>query len=112
MLNYVEIGSKIRAFRKAKGLSQEQLAEKVWISTTHMSHIETGATKLSLPVLADIAEALEVGVDDILSTKSGGKKQQAENTIQTLLNECTPQQRAVIEQIVIATKKAMDENGK
>ncbi|MBS7062722.1 MAG: helix-turn-helix transcriptional regulator [Eubacterium sp.] len=47
-------------FRKDCGLSQKQLAEKVGISTTHLSHIETGNTKLSLPVFVDIAEALSV----------------------------------------------------
>ena len=110
MLNYEEIGGKIRAFRKAKGLSQEQLAEKVWISTTHMSHIETGTTKLSLPVLVDISNALDVGVDNILATEIVEKKQQTVDAIQSILNECTPQQRNIIEQVVIATKKAMDEN--
>ena len=109
MLNYVEIGSKVRAFRKARGMSQEQLAEKIWISTTHMSHIETGATKLSLPVLVDIANTLEVGVDDLLSTQIVGKKQKTADVVQAILEECTPQQRKVIEQIVIAAKKAMDE---
>jgi transcriptional regulator with XRE-family HTH domain len=49
-LNYYEIGQRIRRYRKACGLSQEQLAEKAAISPTHMSHIETGSTKLSLPV--------------------------------------------------------------
>lgn len=60
--------------RWERGLSQEQLAEKVWISTTHMSHIETGSTKLSLPVLVDIAGALSVSVDEILS---GGETEAA-----------------------------------
>lgn len=110
MLNYVEIGRKIRSLRKEKGLSQEQLAEKIWISTTHMSHIETGTTKLSLPVLVDIANVLEVGTDDIISTQILEKKQDTENKIQCVLNKCTPSQRNVIEQVVVAAKKAMDEN--
>ena len=59
-MDYYKIGQKIRKTRKAHGLSQEELAEKVNISTTHMSHIETGNTKLSLPVFVDIAAALEV----------------------------------------------------
>lgn len=41
-MNYYEIGQRIRKYRKASELSQEQLAEKVGISVTHMSHIETG----------------------------------------------------------------------
>ena len=47
-MDYYEIGQRIRRVRKAKGISQEQLAEMVGISVTHMSHIETGNTKLSL----------------------------------------------------------------
>ena len=50
-MDYYEIGQRIRKNRRALGLSQEELAEKIGISSTHMSHIETGNTKLSLPVL-------------------------------------------------------------
>ena len=47
IVDYYEIGQRIRRIRKAKGISQEVLAEKVGIFTTHMSHIETANTKLS-----------------------------------------------------------------
>ena len=70
MLDYGAIGKRIRFFRKKKMLSQEALAEMVWISTTHMSHIETGSTKLSLPVLADLSKALGVSSDEILFGES------------------------------------------
>ena len=110
MLNYVEIGSKIRAYRKIKNLSQEQLAEKVWISTTHMSHIETGTTKLSLPVLVDISNALGVGIDDLLDTEANAQKKNTANNINEVLSSCTSQQIRIIEQIVTAAKKALDEN--
>ncbi len=56
-MDYCEIGQRIRKIRKARGLLQEQLAEKVGIPTTHMSHIETANTKLSLSVFIEIAEA-------------------------------------------------------
>ena len=65
-MNYEEIGKRIRKYRKLKNLSQEQLAEKINISTTHMSHIETGNTKLSLQVLVDLATVLEVNTDDLI----------------------------------------------
>ena len=54
-MDYAAIGKRIRAHRKRLNLSQEELAEMVNISTVHMSHIETGYTKLSLPVLVDLA---------------------------------------------------------
>lgn len=41
-------------------MSQEKLAEMINISVTHMSHIETGCTKMSLEVFGDITEALSV----------------------------------------------------
>ena len=65
-MDYFEIGQRIRKIRKARGLSQEQLAERIGISTTHMSHIETANTKLSLPVFVEIAKVLEVQTDSLL----------------------------------------------
>ena len=65
-MDYYAIGQRIRKFRKAQNLSQEALAEQANISTTHMSHIETGNTKLSLQVFADLAAALHVSADDLL----------------------------------------------
>ena len=66
-MDYYVIGQRIRKYRKANRLSQEELAEKVGISITHMSHIETGNTKLSLPVLVKLSEELSVRTDDLLA---------------------------------------------
>ena len=65
-MDYYKIGQRIRKFRKANNLSQEQLAEKIGISVTHLSHIETGNTKLSLQVLVNIADCLSVHTDELL----------------------------------------------
>ena len=65
-MDYYAIGQRIRKIRKAKGLSQEQIAEKVGISVTHMSHIETGNTKLSLEVFAAIVNSLDCRADELL----------------------------------------------
>ena len=40
MMDYYKTGQKIRKHRKICGLSQEELAEKIGISVTHMSHVE------------------------------------------------------------------------
>lgn len=65
-LDYEAIGQRIRKHRKMNNLSQEELSEKIGISPTHMSHIETGGTKLSLPVLVEIAKVLNVTTDALL----------------------------------------------
>lgn len=110
MLDYTVIGRRIRKYRKLAGLSQEALAEKVWISTTHMSHIETGSTKLSLPVLVDIAAVLDVRTDDLLIDPPADKEGATADEISALLESCSIQQAKVICDIVKAAKLSMDKH--
>lgn len=108
-MDYYKIGQKIRKIRKAHGLSQEELAEKVNISTTHMSHIETGNTKLSLTVFVDIAAALEVRTDDLLDTVATTTSTSLDE-IAAVLERCTAQEAKVIADVVKATKLSMDKH--
>ena len=108
-MDYYKIGQKIRKIRKAHGLSQEELAEKINISTTHMSHIETGNTKLSLPVFVDIAAALEVRTDDLLDTVATTTSTSLDE-IAAVLERCTAQEAKVIADVVKATKLSMDKH--
>lgn len=56
--DYKAIGERVKTLRQRKGLSQEALAEACGLSKTHMSHIETGNTKGSLPTFILIANAI------------------------------------------------------
>ena len=107
-MDYYKIGQRIRKIRKAHGLSQEELAEKVNISTTHMSHIETGNTKLSLQVLVDIATALEVRTDELLHDNPIAATGTALDEIAAILERCTAKESKVIADVVRATKLSMD----
>ena len=59
---FMELGLNISFYRKKKGYTQEQLAEKVGISRSHLSTIEApNITKaFSIELLFDIATALEI----------------------------------------------------
>lgn len=109
-MDYYEIGQRIRKYRKAQHLSQEELSEKVGISVTHMSHIETGNTKLSLPVLVQLAAVLEVRTDDLLFDTYPESKTISAHDIFRVLEECTAQQAQVIKDIVLATKISFDKH--
>lgn len=109
-MDYYKIGQRIWKLRKAYNLSQEELAEKAYISTVHMSHIETGNTKLSLPVLVDIAEALQVHTDDLIYDQPIAPENTALNDIAAVLENCTPQQARVLTDLVRAAKLAMDKH--
>lgn len=65
-LDYKAIGKRIKIARIKQDLTQEELAEKVNLSGTHISNIETGNTKLSLPTIVALANELSVSVDELL----------------------------------------------
>ncbi len=109
-MDYYAIGQRVRKIRKARELSQEQLSEMVGISVTHMSHIETGNTKLSLPVLVDLANALAVRTDDLLYDKVTAERSTATEAIIQLLETCTTQQLRVIEDLVKAAKASLSQH--
>lgn len=102
-MDYYKIGQKIRKYRKAMGMTQEELAEHVEISVTHMSHIETGNTKLSLPVLVDISKVLEVRTDDMLFDSPSEKEISIKELTETL-ETCTANELRIITDIVKALK--------
>lgn len=108
-MDYYQIGQRIRHFRKAQGLSQAELAEAVGISITHMSHIETGNTKLSLPVLVDLAVTLHVTTDELLFATPATPKPIAQETIRAVLETCSPPQAQIIAAIVQSTKTALEQ---
>lgn len=109
-MNYYEIGQRIRKFRKAYNLSQEQLAEKLGISVTHMSHIETGNTKLSLPVFVDIANVLSIRTDELLSDEPIINKTVLTDEIVELFNSCSMQEMYILTDIIKAVKTSLDKH--
>lgn len=109
-MNYVKIGEKIRKYRKEKGISQEELAEKVGISVTHMSHIETANTKLSLPVFVSVAEALGLKLDDLLKDKSPECEANVVEELTELVLESTEREMRIILDVAKATKLSLDKN--
>jgi transcriptional regulator with XRE-family HTH domain len=58
------LGSRIREFRKAKSLTQEQLAEIVGVEPRHISRMEGGYNYPTIDRLEKIAEALNVPLKD------------------------------------------------
>ena len=57
---YRHLGLNIAYYRKEKGMSQSVLAEAVNISRTHMSRVETADCAVSLDVVFDIRDVLDV----------------------------------------------------
>lgn len=65
---YKNIGIKISEYRNKKNLTQEELANKVGISYSYLTQIEAPnvVKKMSLEVLFDIADVLNIDIKDLL----------------------------------------------
>ena len=59
------IGRRIQEIRKQKGLTQEQLAERVNISPHYLSALERGVYNIKLDLLVDILNVLNCSADEV-----------------------------------------------
>jgi transcriptional regulator with XRE-family HTH domain len=64
-----EFGERLTALRKARGLTQVQLADKIGSTQRAVSRYETIADRAPAPVLAKLAQALGVTTDELLGVK-------------------------------------------
>lgn len=71
-MNTDKVAEQIYALRKAKGLTQNELGERVGVSFQAVSKWERGETLPDISVLPDLAKVLETSIDNILL---GGEKQ-------------------------------------
>ena len=63
----VFIGQRIKAFRKAVGMSQQKLAELLGISRPSVSQIENGSRKVSAEELKKLADIFNTSADNLLN---------------------------------------------
>lgn len=96
------LGARIKELRKAKGLSQEQLAEKVDIEAKHVSRLELGKNYPSITTLEQIADALNVEMIDILQVGHHLPKKQLSANITKMLKEADDEKLRMIEKVVRA----------
>ena len=66
MLNYIEIGKRIKKFRRQKAMTQCKLAELADLSNPYLSQVESGIKKASLESLAKISRILDVSLDALV----------------------------------------------
>lgn len=86
----VSIGENILRFRQQKLMTREELSFSVDRSVSHIAQIERGARKMSVDLLVELMNILEVDANEILGIKSDNNKE----TIDKLLHEMdAPKQR-------------------
>ncbi len=66
MINYKKIGDRIRQYRSIRGITQEELAYMIGSSSAYICNVELGKKKPSLQMLSEIADAMNLTVNDFL----------------------------------------------
>jgi transcriptional regulator with XRE-family HTH domain len=79
------IGSKIRAVRKTKKISQEKLAELSGVHPTYISDVENGKVNASIYNYYTLANALEIPLSELVSLPSGSINKEIEMSVAELL---------------------------
>ena len=81
------LGNTIRQARIDNKLTQEQLAELVQITPTHLKHLESEHRKPSIEVLFALASVLHFSLDALLLTDETIQHARRKNELNNLLNK-------------------------
>lgn len=83
-MDQIKIGSFLKELRKEKGITQEQLAEELNISSRSVSRWETGSNMPDLSMLVILAEYYDVDVREIIDAerKSENMNEEVKETLE------------------------------
>lgn len=106
-LDYHAIGIRIRRLRKQHKLTQQDLANLSQQEPSNISHIERGATKLSLPTIVNISNALGVTVDELLCDSLPYSRFPFENEAVDILSDCSHAELKIITEMMRSLKESL-----
>lgn len=92
----VKIGERIRRLRKYLQMTQKELAEKVMISPSSITRLESGKIMVSIFTLIEIAKVLDVPVSTLLVENNKSEIEPELSRISVKLAKCTPEQRKAL----------------
>ena len=98
-VDYSVIGSRLKKARKAKRLTQQDLAEKMDISIAFLSRIERGSSKINIKRLTQVCEILGVTEGEILNGVSKNSNKYLNSEFSDLLKKCDAKKQKLIYKI-------------
>ncbi len=101
-VDYNVIGSRIKKARRAKKLTQEELAEKIDVSVAFLSRVERGSSHINLKRLTQLCNLLDVSEGYILNGSSSNSNEYLNKEFNELLKKCSPEKQKMIYNVVKA----------
>jgi len=103
----VLLGARIKEIRKARGLTQEQLAEMIDVEQKHVSRIESGKNFPSIDLLEKMAAALNVPLMGFFDFLHLEEEDEGIVNLEAMLMELDGDSRKIAYRLIRATIKAL-----
>ena len=80
----MDYGERLKMYREHAGYNQKELAKKIGVDNTTISHWERGKNKLDVEKLGDLATALNITVNDLIGFHTDFSLDKNEEKIETI----------------------------
>lgn len=87
-----KIGARIKEIRTKRGITQDQLSEKMEINPKYLSSIERGKENPTLNTLINLSRSLDVSMDEIFSFVEIEDPDERKSLIIALLDDANDEQ--------------------
>lgn len=94
------IGKRLKEARNKKGLTQEQLVEKIGVFIAYLSKVETGKIHINLERLSQICNLLNISEGEILNGVSNSSEKYLNCEFNNILKKCSPTQQKLAYEIL------------
>ena len=100
-MDQIKVGAFLKDLRKEKGITQEQLAEKLGVSGRTISRWETGNNMPDISLLVEIAEFFDVSIPEIIKgeRKSEDMKEETKEVAETMSDYARAEKEQLLKSI-------------
>ena len=102
-MDQVKIGTFLKTLRKEKNLSQEQIADKFFVSVRTISRWENGNTLPDISVLIELADFYNIDIRDLLRGERKSEKMDADmkETLEMVADYTEADKRKILNKVYI-----------
>ncbi|OMF55216.1 helix-turn-helix transcriptional regulator [Paenibacillus sp. FSL R5-0766] len=107
-----DVGNRIRELRKAKGWTQEQLAEAAGLHYSYIGGVERGDRNISLETLEKIIIGLQIPANELFQFNNNSERHIAIDEHMTLINSRSTAEIKILTKINTEVIQAIKNNNR
>lgn len=111
-IDYVALGSRIRAARLNKGITQCELVKRSKITPSYISSIEKGTSMIALPTLVVVASILKTTIDTLLFDSTPVLVAKYDEDARAILEDCSSEEMAFLLDLMKHAKADLRKNSR